>query len=98
MEEKQKRKNYLKALKTSSLETEIIPFSGPSSSTKSTLECASRNTACCGVLEKPSHTEFGSIEINILATRNPTKIPLKSGPSCLRLVMFRTPKCISNGN
>lgn len=88
----------LKTLKSSSLKSETIPFSGPSSSTKSTLECASRNTTCCGVEEKPNHKAFGSIEMNILAITNPTRMPLKSGPNCLRLVMFRTPKCIINGN
>lgn len=76
---------------TSYLKTKIVPFSGPSASVKSTLECGSRNIACCAV-EKPNHNEFGSIEMNILATRNPTKIPNKSGARYRRLVMFRTPK------
>lgn len=77
------------------LKKETIPFSGPSASVKSTLECGSRKIACCGVVvEKPSHKEFGSIEMNILAIRNPTKIPAKRGVRFLRLVIFLTPKCI----
>lgn len=71
--------------------TIFLPFSGPSSSTKSALECASRNTARCGVDERPSHNELGSIEMKILATKNPTKTPVSSGVRYLRLVILRTP-------
>lgn len=75
-----------------SFEWNPTSFSGPSASVKSPLECGSRRSAWWVLLEKPvSQSDFGSADMNTVATRNPTKIPINNGARDLRLVMFRTP-------
>lgn len=64
-------------------------FSGPSASAKSPVLCGSRKSTWWDLLEKLNHNE--SSDINTVATKNPTKMPIVRGAIDLRLAIFRTP-------